>query len=169
MLEADIMRATGESVSRWGFVGFVGIRRLMCDGGGECTVGLRAGGVCIGGAYWVSFVSDGSGGEWLVGGGAIGNLKLEENEPEGFRPVVGRAGVLGAVMTPGLRLDGRAAKAKSLEGSWMVGGNEAPPASGEGCVAERKPGEETTAPLVGGRQHIVCAAPYLDTTRVGWA
>jgi hypothetical protein len=40
---------------------------------------------------------------WVAssGGGAAGNLKLWEKELDGFRPVVGRAGVLGVVVTPG--------------------------------------------------------------------
>jgi hypothetical protein len=54
--------------------------------------------------------------------------------------------VLGVVVMPGLLLGGRAGKAKSsVEGSWMVGGKEAPPASGEGWVAERWPGEGAAA------------------------
>jgi hypothetical protein len=77
------------------------------------------------------------------GGGAIGNLKLDEKDPEGFRPAVGSTGVLGAVVAPGLLLGGRAGNVNSFDGSWMVGGKEAPPASGEGWVADRKPGEAT--------------------------
>ena len=71
-------------------------------------------------------------GEGSLVGGAIGNLKLDEKDPDGFRPVVGRAGVLGVVGTPGLLLDGRAGNANSLDGSCMVCGKDAPPASGEG-------------------------------------
>lgn len=106
-------------------------------------------------------------GEGSLGAGAIGNLKLDEKEPEGFRPVVGRAGVLGVVVMPGLLLGGRAGKAKSLGGSCMVGGKEAPPASGEGWVAERWPGEETGLRLANAASSLRCS--YLDTTRAGWA
>ena len=50
-----------------------------------CFVGLLLG--------WVWVASS--------GGGAAGNLKFWEKELDGFRPVVGRAGVLGVVVTPG--------------------------------------------------------------------
>lgn len=137
MLEADIILATGESVSR---CGLVGMRRLVGVGwGGICTDGESTAGDCV----ISSRVSERSGeGSWE--GGAMGNLKLDEKDPDGFRPVVRRAGVLGVVVMPGLLLGGRAGNANSFDGSWMVGGNEAPPASGEGWVAERKPGDETT-------------------------
>lgn len=146
MLDAEIMRATGERVSR---CALVGIRRLPWVGCGEwprargaCTGGVWTGGVCT-----VICVSCRSG-EGSLTGGPMGNLKLDENDPEGFRPVVGRAGVLGAVVMPGLRLGGRAGNAKSCAGSWMVGGKDAPPARGEGCVAERWPGDGTVAASV---------------------
>lgn len=138
MLDADMMRATGESVSRWWLVG---IRRALCvDCGGICTEGECAGDVCTGSSCALERSGEGS-----FVGGAIGNLKLDEKDPDGLRPVVGRTGVLGAVMTPGLLLGGRAGNANSFEGSCIVGGNEAPPASGEGWVAERKPGDVTAA------------------------
>lgn len=95
----------------------------------------------MGGVFVVSRV--GRSGEGSFVGGAIGNLKLEEKDPDGFRPVVGRAGVLGVVVMPGLLLGGRAGNVKSSDGSCMVGGKDAPPASGDGCVADRKPGEAT--------------------------
>lgn len=56
-------------------------------------------------------------GEGSFVGGPMGNLKLDENEPDGLRPVVGRAGVLGVVVMPGLLLGGRAGIANSLAGS----------------------------------------------------
>lgn len=49
--------------------------------------------------------------------GAIGNLKLDEKEPEGFLPVAGSAGVLGVVTMPGLRRGARAGNAYSFDGS----------------------------------------------------
>ena len=88
-LDADIIRATGESTSRlelpdirrWSYGGCGELRRT-CMG---CFVGLLLGCVCVASS----------------GGGAAGNLKFDEKELEGFRPVVGRAGVLGVVVTPG--------------------------------------------------------------------
>lgn len=134
MLEADIILATGESVSRWGFVS---IRRPPCVGCGEWplargtkTGGVEPDGVCTGGVCAKSRTS-GRSGEGSSGG-AIGNWKLDEKDADGFRPLVGSTGVLGAVVAPGLLLGGRVGKANSFEGSCMVGGNEAPPASGEG-------------------------------------
>jgi hypothetical protein len=90
----------------------------------------------------VGFWASGRSGEGSLVGGAMGNLKLDENEPDGFRPVVGRTGVLGEVVVSGLLLGGRAGNVNSFPGSCIVGGKEAPP-SGEGCVAERNPGEGT--------------------------
>jgi hypothetical protein len=165
MLDADIIRATGERVSRWGFVG---IRRPPCVGCGECP---RARGTCTGGegpdsactgGVCVVCVS-GRSGEGSFVGGAIGNLKLDENDPDGFRPVVGRAGVLGAVVMPGLLFGGRAGNVNSFDGSCMVGGKDAPPASGEGCVAERKPGEDTGFMLADVKSCLWYS--YLDTRR----
>lgn len=105
---------------------------------------MGPGGVCTGGVCAKS-CGPGRSGDGSFGGGAIGNLKLDEKEPDGFRPVVGSTGVLGAVVAPGLLLGGRAGNVNSFDGSCMVGGNDAPPASGEGWVAERKPGEATVA------------------------
>lgn len=102
-----------------------------------------------------------------MAGGPIGNLKFDEKDPEGLRPVVGRTGVLGAVMTPGLLLGGRAGNANSFAGSCIVGGNEAPPARGEGCVAERNPGEDTTA--LSANALRLLQFPYLDMRRAGLA
>lgn len=141
--------------------------------GGVCTEGVCVegvckdrgcvGGICTEGACVLSCVSSRSGGGSSVGG-AIGNWKWEEKDPDGFRPaVVGKAGVLGAVATPGRRLDGRAGKANSFAGSWMVGGKDAPPASGEGWVAERKPGEETVLMSANEARSPCCS--YLDTRR----
>ena len=113
------------------------------------------------------FCVSGRSGEGSAVGGAIGNLKLDENDPDGFRPVVGRPGVLGVVVMPGLRLGGRAGNANSVEGSCIVGGNDAPPASGEGCVAERKPGDDTMALSVIEVFPLRCS--YLDTKRACWA
>ena len=110
----------------------------------------------------MGFWASGRSSEGSLVGGAIGNLKLEENEPDGFRPVVGRTGVLGEVVVPGLLLGERAGNVNSLPGSCIVGGKEAPP-SGEGCVAERNPGEDTiclSVYEVRPRQR-----PYQDTTR----
>lgn len=146
MLDADIILATGESVSRWGFVG---IRRPPCVGCGECprargicTGGVGPGGVWTRGAFAKS-CTDCRSGDGSFGGGAIGNLKLDEKDPEGFRPVVGSIVVLGAVVAPGFLLGGRAGNVNSFDGSRMVGGKDAPPASGDGWVADRKPGEAT--------------------------
>lgn len=122
------------------------------------------GGACTAGACTSSCLSNRSGEGSLVGG-AMGNLKLDENEPEGFRPVVGRIGVLGEVVVPGLFLDGRAGKVKSFGGSWTVGGKEAPPARGEGCVAERKPGDG--AGYEEGRMGITCMLEDLPCPRLG--
>lgn len=120
MLDADMILATGESVSRWGFVS---IRRLPCAGCGEwprargvCTGGDGPGGVWTEGAFAES-CNAGRSGDGSFDGGAIGNLKLDEKDPEGFRPVVGSTGVLGAVMAPGLLLGGRAGNVNSFDGS----------------------------------------------------
>jgi len=94
----------------------------MCIG---CLGGLPLGGGC----------DDSS------GGGAAGNLKFLEKEFEGFLPVVGRDGVLGVVVKPGLLRSERAGKAKSLVS--RTNGEDASPESGEGCVADRWPGEAT--------------------------
>lgn len=51
------------------------------------------------------------------GGGAAGNLKLCEKDPEGCLFTVGRAGVLGAVAMPGLRRAGRTGRGNSVEDS----------------------------------------------------
>lgn len=76
-------------------------------------------------------------------GGAAGNLKLCEKELEGFL-VVGMCGVLGVVLMPGRRLPaGRGGRANSLELSLAGEGDNVPPTRGEGCVAERWPGELT--------------------------
>lgn len=75
------------------------------------------------------------------GGGAAGNLKFWEKDPEGLRDVKGNAGVFGAVETPGVLRPGRAGRANSWEGSCIVGGEAAPPESGDCKVAERMPGE----------------------------
>ena len=166
MLDADIILATGESVSRWGFVG---IRRPLWVGCGEwprargtCTGGVGTGGVCTGGVCALSCDSSRSD-EGSFVGGPIGNLKLDENDADGFRPVVRRAGVLGAVVMPGLLLSGRAGNVNSFDGSCMVGGKDDPPARGEGCVAERKPGDDTIALSVIEVHHLRCL--YLDTRR----
>lgn len=82
----------------------------------------------------------------LFGGGAAGNLKFLENEPEGFLVVLGSAGVLGAVAESVVRRDGRAGSGNSLEDS-TIGGDEEP-TNGEGCVEERCPGDPTTWILV---------------------
>lgn len=122
MLEPDIIRATGESVSRAALV--VGFLRPSCCKRGDCLGGTTGFvGLLLGGS------SRGS-----SGGGAAGNLKLCEKEFEGFR-VVGRAGVLGVVVMAGRLRPERDGKAKS------GGGDE--PERGEGCVAERWPGEAT--------------------------
>jgi hypothetical protein len=76
-------------------------------------------------------------------GGAAGNLKVFEKELEVLRVMLGIRGVLGVVAMPERLLPGRAGKANSLELSWTAGGDESPPARGEGCVAERWPGELT--------------------------
>jgi hypothetical protein len=115
MLDAEIIRATGESVSR---CEFVGIRRLLCVGCGEWPLarGICTEGVCTGGVCTVSCIL-GRSGEGSLVGGPMGNLKLEENDPDGFLPVEGRAGALGVVVMPGLLLGGRAGNANSFEGS----------------------------------------------------
>jgi len=125
------MRATGESESTlecpssfWLSGGGCGELRRTCIG--------SFGGLLLGGGCDVS-----------SSGGAAGNLKLCEKEFEGFRPVADRAGVLGVVVTPGRLPFRRARKAKSVD-SWLLG-EEASPESGEGCVADRWPGEATTA------------------------
>jgi hypothetical protein len=91
----------------------------------------------------------------LSDGGAAGNLKVFEKELEAFR-VTGSWGVLGVVVTPGRLLPGRAGNAKSLELSWTAGGDERPMARGEGCVADRWPGELTM--LCQLWKHAVCPA-----------
>ena len=78
-------------------------------------------------------------------GGAEGNLKLLEKELDGLRVVSGICGVLGVDVMPGRRLPDRDGKANSLEFSRAAGGEESPPARGEGCVADRWPGEFTVA------------------------
>ena len=65
----------------------------------------------------------------LFGGGDAGNLKLWENEPEGF--LFGRAGVFGAVETPDVRFPCLTGSGNEFEGSCIVGGKEAPPIGGE--------------------------------------
>lgn len=137
MLDPDNIRATGERVSR---LGFVGMRRdsLCCRGEGR-----REGAIGVGGTLTMSCRSIWSHEASSGGGGAAGNLKLEEKEPDGFRVVTGRAGVLGAVVTPGLRRGEREGNGESLEGSRITGGETSPLESGEGWVAERWPGEVT--------------------------
>lgn len=60
----------------------------------------------------------GRSGDGSFEGGAAGNLKLCENDPDGFRPALGRAGVLGV---DGCALDclraGRVGIVDSLNGS----------------------------------------------------
>lgn len=78
----------------------------------------------------------------LFGGGAAGNLKDCEKEPEALRDLLGSAGVFGAVETPGVLLPWRIGSGNWLDGSCIVGGKEAPPNWGE-WVAERWPGDST--------------------------
>jgi len=127
MLDPDIIRATGDNESR---LGFVGVLRSFCDRGEGrrfCTAckGAPLATLCLSGEVSSSV------------GGAAGNLKLCENELDAFRVILGMFGVLGVVVTPGRRLPGRAGKANSVELSCTAGGDDMPPASGEGCVAER--------------------------------
>jgi hypothetical protein len=123
------MRAIGDSESMW----FVGVRRfsLRRGEGRRCTF------VCVGALPYALCRS----GEVLASdGGAAGNLKVLEKELEAFR-VMGSWGVLGVVVVPVRLLPGRAGNANSLELSWTAGGDERPMARGEGCVADRWPGE----------------------------
>jgi hypothetical protein len=76
-------------------------------------------------------------------GGAAGNLNACEKEFDAFRVMLGMIGVLGLVVEPSRLLPGRIGKANSLAWSWTSAGDDAPPESGEGCVAERWPGELT--------------------------
>lgn len=136
--------ATGESTSRladddgrrvsWGGCGEL---RRVCSG---CLDGLVLGGGC-------EASSNG-------GGGAAGNLKLCEKELDGFLPVSGGPGVLGVVVTPGRRLLERVMRARSAV---------SPPERGEGCVAERWPGEATA--VVSAQEEARCVrSAYLDTS-----
>ena len=52
-------------------------------------------------------------GEGSVGGGAAGNLKFWEKEPDGFLVPPASEGVLGAVDTPGARRPDRVGKGNS--------------------------------------------------------
>lgn len=79
--------------------------------------------------------------------------------------MVGSAGVLGAVDTPGRLLAGRAGNANSFGDSRPIGGEDAPPESGEGCVAERWPGEVTGYEF--GRPGTTCRLADLACPRDG--
>jgi hypothetical protein len=60
--------------------------------------------------------------------------------------------VLGVDVMPDRLRPGRAGNANSLALSWIAGGDDRPPARGEGWVAERWPGELTAAVSCGGCQ-----------------
>jgi hypothetical protein len=129
-------RAMGDSESTMEFVG--AFRWSLCSRGDGRRL-WRAG---VGGPL-VTLCRSGEVSSSL--GGAAGNLKLLEKELDGLRVVIGICGVLGVVVMPGRRLPDRDGKANSLELSWPAGGEESPPARGEGCVADRWPGEFTVA------------------------
>jgi hypothetical protein len=134
MLDPDIMRATGDNESRLLFVGFRFVsfcnrgegRRacIGCDGGPLATL-------CRSGEVSSSV------------GGAAGNINCFEKELDAFRVMLGMCGVLGVDVAPERLRPGRAGNANSLELSWTAGGDDRPPARGDGCVAERWPGELT--------------------------
>lgn len=125
MLEPDKIRATGERVSIFGLGegssgDFWGAPRIL----GDCARGLL-----------IEFDRPA---RRSFDGGAGGNLKFCENDPDAFLPVTPREGVLGAVETPGLLRLGRIGIENSGRGSCMVGGKEPLGTSGECPIAVRR-------------------------------
>lgn len=142
MLEPEMILATGESVSSVALVGFL---RPSCCSRGDCPRLLTAfAGLLLRGS---TRGSSGGGADR----GVVGNLKLCENELEGFR-VVGGMGVTGVVVMSGRLRGERGGKTKSVGAGCDNWGEAAD--SGEGCVAERWPGEATGYEL--GRPGTTC-------------
>lgn len=134
MLDPDRIRATGlRLLSKFGFSGG------SSGGRGELprSCGVRTWGLLV--TLMLARLS----GDGFFGGGAGGNLKLCEKEPDAFLVALDSAGVFGAVDTPGVLRAGRAGSGNSFNGSCIAGGDDAPIERGEWCVAERRPGDVT--------------------------
>jgi hypothetical protein len=120
MLEPDNIRAIGERLSGGCLDSrSAGASEIVSRLRGDCALALAS-----------PSLSTGRSDEGSSGGGAAGNLKLCEKDPDGFRGPLRRAGVLGAAAAPDCLRPGRAGKEESWKGSCIVGG-EPPPERGE--------------------------------------
>ena len=119
MLDPESIRAIGDRFSMFGLEdGSGGISGNASDFKGECVL-----------ASDTSSLSARRSGDGLSGGGAAGNLKFCEKEPDGFLVPLRKAGVFGVVAALEVLRADREGR-DSWKGSCMVGG-EPPPTRGE--------------------------------------